>query len=133
MFTAFLPTLLKVSGSAAADPSATLPKSSSVGDNSTRVPSPTVAVVWGLLPSLSVTVIFPVIFPVALGLNVTQIPQSAVQLPSVLCGFRTVPAVQYVVLPVEQSATGVQLCPVTENSGLLLIIELMVSGVDREL
>src|ERR1035438_5784087 len=133
MVRAFLPTLVKVVGCAAWDPRATLPKFRRAGDSSTAVPKPESVVVCGLLLSLSMTVIFPVLFPAPLGVKVTQMLHAAVQLPSVLCGFKTVPAPQYVALPVEQSAIGLQPRPVTENCGLLLAIDLIVSGVAREL
>ena len=114
-------------------PRATLPKFKRAGDSSTAVPRPESVVVCGLLLSLSMTVILPVLFPAPLGLKVTQMLHAAVQLPSVLCGLRTVSAPQYVALPVEQSVTGLQLCPATENCGVLLAIELIVRGVAREL
>jgi len=133
MPTALVPLFVSVTGKVEADPSGVPLKRRGIGDSSTRLPKPVTVVVWGLVASLSVTEILAVLFPVAVGENVTQILHCGVQLPSALCGLRTVPAVQYVGTPVEQSVTGVQLLPVTENSGSLLTTESMVSWVGREL
>src|SRR6202521_6182895 len=131
MVTAVVPVLVRVTGRVEADPSGVALKGRGIGDSSTRLPKPVIRALCGLLASLSVTESLAVLFPVALGENVTQILHAGVQLPSALCGLRTV-AVQYVATPVEQSVTGVQLFPVTEHSGSLLTMELMVSGVGRE-
>src|ERR1700674_5797333 len=132
MLTTIVPVLVRVTGRVEADPSGVALKRRGTGDSSTRLPKPVIRALCGLLASLSVTESLAVLFPVALGENVTQILHAGVQLPSALCGLRTVAAVQYVATPVEQSVTGVQLFPVTENSGSLLTMELMVSGVGRE-
>ena len=132
MVTAVVPVLVRVTGRVEADPSGVALKRRGIGDSSTRLPKPVIRALCGLLASLSFTESLAVLFPVALGENVTQILHAGVQLPSALCGLRTVAAVQYVATPVEQSVTGVQLFPVTENSGSLLTMELMVSGVGRE-
>ena len=133
MLTAAAPTLVNVTGSVTLVPKAMPPKPKSVGDNSTSDPRPVTTVVCGLLESLSLTVIFPVLIPVPFGLKVTQTLQAGEQLPSVLCGLKIVPAVQYVSALVEQFFTAVQLCPVTENCELLLAIESIVNVVGREL
>ena len=94
MLTAVEPTLVRVTGCVEEDPSGVLTNRSVVGASSTSVPTPLTKVACGLVLSLSVTVILPVLFPVPEGLNVMQILQDGVQLPSALCGLRTVPAEQ---------------------------------------
>ena len=133
MLTAVDPRFVRVMGSVDDEPSGVFANWSRVGESWTTVPRPLSAVVCGLELSLSETVSFPVLFPVPDGVNVTQMLQDAVQLPSALCGFRSVPAEQKRAAPVEQSTRAVQLVPVTENCGLLLEIESIVSGVGREL
>src|ERR1700675_3371255 len=103
MLTTVVPVLVRVTGRVEADPSGVALKRRGIGDNSTRLPKPVIRALCGLLASLSVTESLAVLFPVALGENVTQILHA-----------------------------GVQLFPVAENSGSLLTMELMVSGVGRE-
>ena len=94
MVTAVVPVLVRVTGRVEADPSGVALKRRGIGDSSTRLPQPVIMALCGLLASLSVTESLAVLFPVALGENVTQILHAGVQLPSALCGLRTVAAVQ---------------------------------------
>src|SRR5713101_5829958 len=92
ILTAVEPTLVRATESVEEDPSGVPPNRKVVGASSTSVPRPLTAVLCGLVLSLSVTVILPVLFPVPLGVKVTQMLHDGVQLPSALCGLRIVPA-----------------------------------------
>jgi len=134
--TGVLPAFDSVSGSVAEEPTFRFPNVwFHNGGRLKFVPIPLPTTVCGLLASVSVTVMSAVLCPELTGAKVTQMLHEALQAPLLLWGARTVPAEQYRVFPpVEQSVTAVQLRPPNAISlSLLLLKELMVNGVAREL
>jgi len=131
-----VPAFESVTGSVAEEPKFKFPNAwFHCGVRLKFVPIPLATTVCGLLASVSVTVMSAVLGPEPIGAKVTQMLHEALQAPLLLWGARTVPGEQYRVFPpVEQSVTAVQLRPPNAISlSLLLLKELMVNGVVREL